>query len=168
MGCLRGISVALGLPHSFLRAMRPVAKAALAADAPRAPAAVLARAPAATSRVDRALRRLVEAGAARGVAVCAFVGGRVAVDAVAGSLSPADRRPVRSDTLFAVWSGGKGVTAALARCLVADGTLDLDAPVAKYRGGVAISRGGSRPRRGAPRGYSEGRSRFAAPPRNAA
>ena len=60
-----------------------------------------------------------------------------------GDRGPTDGRPVQEDTLFPIWSGGKGVTAALAYCIAADGAFAYDDAVAS-RWPLFASRGKER------------------------
>ncbi|KAH8052654.1 hypothetical protein JL720_14893 [Aureococcus anophagefferens] len=82
------------------------------------------------SRVFDCLRELCASGAARGIQVCAYKYGRKVVSEWCGDRGPTDGRPVQEDTLFPIWSGGKGVTAALAYCCAADGAFAYDDAVA--------------------------------------
>lgn len=148
VGCLRGIAVSLGASHSYLRAMRPAARLALATERHRrASLRPPPRAPgdpnASGSRVFDCLRELCASGAARGIQVCAYKYGRKVVSEWCGDRGPTDGRPVQEDTLFPIWSGGKGVTAALAYCCAADGAFAYDDAVAS-RWPLFASRGKER------------------------
>ncbi|GAA4903840.1 CubicO group peptidase (beta-lactamase class C family) [Stackebrandtia albiflava] len=67
-----------------------------------------------------------------GGAVAAYVDGREVVDLWGGSADPDTGRAWRHDTLQVVYSVTKAFTAACAHLLAQRGTLDLDAPVARY------------------------------------
>lgn len=71
-------------------------------------------------------------GIETGAAVCVYRHGEKVVDLWAGIADPADGRPWRRDTLQAVFSTTKAMTAACALLLVQRGELDLDAPVQRY------------------------------------
>ncbi|MGW7611829.1 serine hydrolase domain-containing protein [Streptomyces sp. NPDC054766] len=67
-----------------------------------------------------------------GAAVCLYQHGRPVVDLWGGIADPETGRPWTRDTLQLVYSATKGATATAAHMLAQRGTLDLDAPVAKY------------------------------------
>src|SRR5215475_575183 len=67
-----------------------------------------------------------------GAAVAVVVDGELVVDLWAGHADPARTRPWQRDTIVNVYSCTKGMTALCAHRLVAEGRLDLDAPVAEY------------------------------------
>ena len=67
-----------------------------------------------------------------GASFAAAAGGRIVVDLWAGFADRQRRRPWERDTLVCVWSTTKVMTALCAWMLAARGTLDLDAPVARY------------------------------------
>ncbi len=67
-----------------------------------------------------------------GASFCAIVDGRTAVDLWGGFADPARERPWREDTLVMVHSATKGAAALCAHVLAARGSLDVDAPVARY------------------------------------
>ncbi|MER5899330.1 serine hydrolase domain-containing protein [Streptomyces mirabilis] len=67
-----------------------------------------------------------------GAAVCLYQHGRPVVDLWGGVADPETGRPWTRDTLQLVYSATKGATATAAHMLAQRGSLDLDAPVAKY------------------------------------
>jgi len=67
-----------------------------------------------------------------GAAVAVVVDGELVVDLWAGHADLARSRPWQRDTIVNVYSCTKGMTALCAHRLVAEGRLDLDAPVAEY------------------------------------
>lgn len=67
-----------------------------------------------------------------GAAVAITVDGESVVDLWAGQADQARTQPWERDTIVNVYSCTKGMTALCAQRLVSEGTLDLDAPVAKY------------------------------------
>lgn len=82
-------------------------------------------------RIDALLRQLVDGGAELGLQVAVYHRGRPVVDAAAGAMSSApDARPVTGDTLFPVFSTGKGIVATAAHLLVERGHASYDTPVA--------------------------------------
>ncbi len=67
-----------------------------------------------------------------GAAVAIAVDGELVVDLWAGYADPGRRRPWQRDTIAHVYSVSKGITALCAHRLIERGTLELDAPVARY------------------------------------
>jgi CubicO group peptidase (beta-lactamase class C family) len=67
-----------------------------------------------------------------GAAFAAYRDGEPVVDLWGGAADPDTGRPWRADTLQLVFSGAKGLAAACVLLLVERGSLDLDAPVARY------------------------------------
>jgi CubicO group peptidase (beta-lactamase class C family) len=74
----------------------------------------------------------VAAGRQIGVQVAAYLGGTKIIDAAAGTMGPADDRPVSEDSLFLSFSSTKGPSSLLVHQLVDQGIVDFDAPVATY------------------------------------
>ncbi|WCT74518.1 serine hydrolase [Sphingomonas naphthae] len=71
-------------------------------------------------------------GADIGAAVAITVGGEIVVDLWGGHADEAGTCPVDRDSLFAIWSASKGVTATCIALLVEHGKLDHERPVADY------------------------------------
>jgi CubicO group peptidase (beta-lactamase class C family) len=67
-----------------------------------------------------------------GAAIAVTVDGEPVVDLWAGHADPARTRPWARDTIVHLYSVTKGMTALCAHRLVERGTLDLDAPAARY------------------------------------
>jgi CubicO group peptidase (beta-lactamase class C family) len=86
----------------------------------------------ANAHVNELLRQLVDDGRELGLQVAAYLNGRLVVDTWAGLADRAAGRPIEGDTLFTVFSTGKGVAATCAHLLAERGQLDYDAPVARY------------------------------------
>lgn len=86
----------------------------------------------ANAAVRAVLEEAVADGSQLGFQVAAYLDGELVVDAWAGVAERATGRPVDGDTLFTVWSVGKGVVATCAHLLAERGQLDYDAPVAAY------------------------------------
>jgi CubicO group peptidase (beta-lactamase class C family) len=94
------------------------------------------------ARVREAFAELFADPSEVGGAVAIQLDGRFAVDLWAGHADAARSRPWERDTLVNVFSTTKGMTALCAHRLVDRGSLDLDAPAARYwpefaRGGKA-------------------------------
>ncbi|MGD9891899.1 MAG: serine hydrolase domain-containing protein [Dehalococcoidia bacterium] len=83
-------------------------------------------------QVQTLLNELTESGGERGLQVVAYVGGECVVDAWSGSADPDSGRVVDGDTLFTVFSVGKGIAATAVHILAARGLLDYDEPVCRY------------------------------------
>jgi CubicO group peptidase (beta-lactamase class C family) len=77
-------------------------------------------------QVQKAIDRLVQSGAERGLQVAVYRRGDLVVDAVAGVADPAPRRPVTSDTPFFSFSIGKGVASTVAHVLAERGLFGYD------------------------------------------
>jgi CubicO group peptidase (beta-lactamase class C family) len=73
-----------------------------------------------------------ERGQEVGAAVAVYHRGALVVDLAAGMRDRTSERPYSPDTLQAVFSVTKGITALAANMLVDQGRLDLAAPVASY------------------------------------
>lgn len=83
------------------------------------------------SRIESLLHELVADGSELGIQVAVYHRGRLVVDASDGVMSPApDARPVTGDTLFPIFSTGKGITATAAHLVVERGLAAYDTPVA--------------------------------------
>ncbi|WP_218035928.1 serine hydrolase [Sphingobium sp. 15-1] len=67
-----------------------------------------------------------------GAAFVVTLDGAVVIDLWGGHIDQARSAPVRSDTLFAIWSATKGATATCIALLVERGALDYEEPVATY------------------------------------
>ena len=88
--------------------------------------------PQAQARIQGLLDNLVETGQERGIQMAAYHRGRLVVHAWAGVADPASGRKVDGDTLFPVYSTGKGIAATAVHRLVSQGVLDYDTPIAHY------------------------------------
>jgi CubicO group peptidase (beta-lactamase class C family) len=82
------------------------------------------------ARTQSLLDELVASGAELGLQVAAYHHGELVVDAWAGTADAASGRQVDRDTLFTVFSVGKGVTATAVHILAEQGNLDYDDPIA--------------------------------------
>ena len=82
--------------------------------------------------VQALLESQIEQGRQIGVQVSATVAGEPFLDAVAGTMGPADPRPVHGDSLFLSFSSTKGPAALIIHQLADRGLLDYDTPVAHY------------------------------------
>ncbi|MGP3970099.1 serine hydrolase domain-containing protein [Streptomyces sp. 6N223] len=83
-------------------------------------------------RIEAALERLVAEGREIGLQVAAYLEGELVVDAWAGVADPETGREVDGDTLFYLFSCGKGVTATAVHLLAERGVVDYDTPIAAY------------------------------------
>jgi CubicO group peptidase (beta-lactamase class C family) len=85
----------------------------------------------AQSRIETLLHELVADGSELGLQVAVYHRGNLVVDAVAGVMSPAPGAPpVTADTLFPIFSTGKGFVATAAHLIVERGLAAYDTPVA--------------------------------------
>ena len=82
-------------------------------------------------RVQALIDDLVARDVERGLQVAAYYKGQLIVDAWAGVADPATGRVVDGDTLFTVWSAGKGIAATVLHQQVERGRLRYDTPVAE-------------------------------------
>ena len=82
------------------------------------------------ARVQTLLDQFVERDVERGLQVAAYLNGELVVDACAGIADPATGRLVDGETLFTVWSAGKGVAATVIHLLVERGLLGYSTLVA--------------------------------------
>ncbi|HEY3110787.1 MAG TPA: serine hydrolase domain-containing protein [Chloroflexota bacterium] len=91
----------------------------------------------ANAQVKALLDELVASGREVGLQVAAYLDGQLVVDAWSGLAarangSPGPDRAVDGDTLFTVFSTGKGVVATALHILAERGRVDYDAPIARY------------------------------------
>ena len=86
----------------------------------------------AQAKVQALIDDLVGRDVERGLQVAAYHNGHLVVDAWAGVADARDGRPVDGDTLFGIFSCGKGVTATVIHLLAQRGTLAYDEPIARY------------------------------------
>ncbi len=78
------------------------------------------------SRIDTLLQRIVDDGHEIGLQVAAYLDGELVIDAWAGLADPEMGREVDGETLFHVFSAGKGVTATAVHVLAERGVLEYD------------------------------------------
>ena len=87
------------------------------------------------SEINHLIRALLEnyidRGEERGLQVAAYLNGERIVDCWAGVADPASGRLVDGETLFTVWSAGKGVDATLVHLLVERGLLSYETRLAE-------------------------------------
>lgn len=86
----------------------------------------------AQAEVQAFLNDLVSSGVERGIQVAAYLDGKCVVDASAGIADPASGSTVNDETLFTVFSCGKGVTATVMHILAERGLFAYDDPIATY------------------------------------
>lgn len=82
--------------------------------------------------VQTALDDLVSSGIEGGLQAAAYLDGNLVADAWAGVADPATGRMVDGDTLFTIFSCGKGVTATAMHLLAERGLIDYDDRIATY------------------------------------
>lgn len=80
------------------------------------------------ARVQALLDQLVARDVERGLQLAVYHQGELIIDAWAGVADPASGRLVDGETLFLVWSAGKGVAATVIHLLVERGIVDYDTP----------------------------------------
>lgn len=83
-------------------------------------------------QVQQLLDELIASGEETGLQVAAYHQGEQIVDAWSGLADRATGRPVTGETLFNVFSCGKGVLATLIHILTEAGQVDYNAPVSAY------------------------------------
>ena len=81
-------------------------------------------------RIQELLNDLVKRDVERGIQVAAYLDGKLVIDAWAGIADPTAGREVTGETLFPVFSAGKGITATAIHILNEQGKLDYDMPIA--------------------------------------
>jgi len=82
--------------------------------------------------VQAILDDLVASGEERGLQVAVYHHGTLVVDAWAGAADPASGAPVTPETLFTVYSVGKGIAATALHVLAERGVLAYDDPIARH------------------------------------
>jgi CubicO group peptidase (beta-lactamase class C family) len=82
--------------------------------------------------VREAFAALFDSSQERGAALCIEVGGQTVVDLWAGTMDKDGAEAWHTDTLLNLFSCTKTFTAVVALQLVAEGKLELDAPVSRY------------------------------------
>ena len=82
--------------------------------------------------VREAFARCFEEHGDVGASVCVYVDGRSVVDLWGGVADPRSGRPWSEQTLAPVFSATKGITAVCVNQLIERGSLELDAPIARY------------------------------------
>src|SRR5436309_12502211 len=86
----------------------------------------------AQAKVQLLIDDLVERDIERGLQVAAYHDGELVVHAWAGVADARDGRKVDGDTLFGIFSCGKGVVATVIHLLAERGKLAYDEPIATY------------------------------------
>ena len=85
----------------------------------------------AQQRVQALLDHLTTSGEEQGLQVAAYLDGELVIDAWSGLADAETGRTVDGETLFTVFSVGKGVAATAVHLLAERGMLDYDAPVCR-------------------------------------
>lgn len=81
-------------------------------------------------KIQSLLNKLVQDGRERGVQVAAYLDGELVVDAWAGIADVESGRPVDGETLFPIFSTGKGIVATIIHILVERGKLAYETRIA--------------------------------------
>ncbi|MFB5761334.1 serine hydrolase domain-containing protein [Paenibacillus medicaginis] len=84
------------------------------------------------ARVQKLLDELVDRGGEHGLQVAVYLDGKLIVDAWAGIANDLTKEPVNGDTLFTVYSAGKGLVFTVIHQLTERNMIDYDAPVSLY------------------------------------
>jgi CubicO group peptidase (beta-lactamase class C family) len=83
-------------------------------------------------KIQSLLNELVDQGIERGVQAALYYQGQLIVDAFAGIANPQTRQIVTGETLFPVFSTGKGITATIIHRLVERGAFNYETPLAQF------------------------------------
>jgi len=86
---------------------------------------------AAQRRIQNLVDDLTERDIERGIQIAAYLDGELVIDACSGVADPATGRKVNGDTLFPVFSTGKGISATAIHILAEQKKLDYDTPIAE-------------------------------------
>ncbi|KAE9588953.1 hypothetical protein Lal_00012681 [Lupinus albus] len=136
LNLLRGLAATMNVHIVYMDIMRPFAESVLSRYIDKGPSVNdrwVFDSPV-HSDVEAKLRQLlIELGSndkILGIQVCAYKDGEVIIDTAAGVLGKYDPRPVKSDSLFPVFSVTKGITAGMMHWLVDNGKLSLGENVA--------------------------------------
>lgn len=84
------------------------------------------------ARIGTWMQAEVDAGRVPGAVVMVARDGKLVYFTAAGKQDPARPDPMRSDTIFRIYSMSKPIVAAAAMMLVEEGKLQLNAPVSRY------------------------------------
>lgn len=99
---------------------------------PTAAPADMGLCPERTQRIVQALQRDVDRGRLPGATVLIARRGRVVLDAAVGRLDPSRDAPMRTDSIFRIYSMTKPIVSVAALMLVEQGRLLLSDPVGRY------------------------------------
>lgn len=88
------------------------------------------------NRMQRKIQKLLDAAVSdnqeRGIQIAAYFKGERVIDAWAGAADPEGKMPVDGDTLFPIFSSGKGIVATVIHLLAQRGKVLYDARIAEY------------------------------------
>lgn len=137
VSCLRGLSITLGLPHSYLQAMKPYAIHAIRLEVVKSEEQQLCFNPQSSTpmqkRISSTIDRVLKNGEALGIQVCVYHKGEVVINLSGGECGPVDPRPITPNTLFNSFSCGKALSALLVHVMVDKGWIQsLEDKVTKY------------------------------------
>lgn len=82
--------------------------------------------------IQRYLNQVVQEKKERGLQVSAYFEGELVLDCFAGYADLDHKKPVKNETLFPIFSAGKGIAATVIHILADQGKLDYDKPVVEY------------------------------------
>ncbi|MFT6178075.1 MAG: CubicO group peptidase (beta-lactamase class C family) [Akkermansiaceae bacterium] len=88
--------------------------------------------PEALAKIDPAVENLIETKRLAGGSVIVLRKGHIVYQKQFGLANRAEKKPIKKDTLFRIYSMTKGITSAAAMMLFDEGKLDLDAPISKH------------------------------------
>jgi CubicO group peptidase (beta-lactamase class C family) len=83
-------------------------------------------------KIQSILNEAIENGTERGAQAVIYYKGQQIVDVFAGVANPATGQLVTGDTLFPIFSTGKGITSTVIHRLVEQAAFNYDTPLAKY------------------------------------
>ncbi|MCR4728716.1 MAG: beta-lactamase family protein [Lachnospiraceae bacterium] len=83
-------------------------------------------------KIDDIMKEMTDAGYAAGASTLILENGKEVYYGAAGFMDIVNKKKVKRDTIFRLYSMTKPVTAAAVMCLVEDGLIDLNSPVGDY------------------------------------
>ncbi len=88
--------------------------------------------PDALAKIDPAIENLIETKRLAGGSVIVLRKGHIVYQKQFGLANRTEKKPVKKDTIFRIYSMTKGITSAAAMMLFDEGKLDLDDPISKH------------------------------------
>lgn len=83
-------------------------------------------------KIQKMIDSAVDNGKELGIQIVAYFEGELVVEASAGFLDSERKKPVKSNSLFPVFSTTKGIAATMMHILAEEGKIDYDEKIAKY------------------------------------